>query len=111
MAPRGLELVHVLQPPAQAQVPDEEVQYDLLLYVRPWGEETQEGQTQQEERERRLVACAVIHADEGAKRREPVRLDEGNRRAELSWEQCAQERRRFLCQTKRKDREHERLPK
>ena len=40
MAPRGLELVHILQPPAQPQVPHEEVQHDLPLYVWLRGEET-----------------------------------------------------------------------
>ena len=100
VAPGGLELVDILQPPAEAHVAREEGEHDLALDGGLRREEAHERKAEQEERERRLVARAVVHAHERAERRQPVRLEERNRRAERLREQCAQERRRFLRQTK-----------
>lgn len=92
MAPRRLQPIHVLETPAQADVPHERAQHDLPLNSRRGVDKTHEREAEQEERKRRLVARAVVHAREGTERREEVGCDvrdagvEGSREERL--EEC-----------------------
>ena len=96
VAPRGLEPVHVLQAPAEAQVAHEHVQDELALDARRGFEEAEEREAQEEEREGRLVPRAVVHAREGAEGREQVWLEEGGCVVQRGWEEGVEERAGFL---------------
>ena len=73
MTPRGLQPIHVLETPTQADVPHERAQHDLPLNGRHGVEKTHEREAEQEERKGRLVARTVVHAREGAKRGQEIR--------------------------------------